>query len=171
MPTHTQLGWAPRATWSGSAAVTNPTSECAWHTERAPTVPIASTADVITAREHGRNIACLMGFSPVEQTLVAAVISEFSTNILRYATSGEIAVRAVRSGGRLGITITAADSGPGIADVARALTDGFSTIGALGLGLPGARRLMDEFEIDSRVGRGTVVKATKWSNAVVSSAA
>jgi serine/threonine-protein kinase RsbT len=129
------------------------------------TVAITSPHDVVMARERGRAITRLMGFSLVDQALVTTAISELSRNILRYAAVGEVGLRVVSSGGRVGVAIVAEDAGPGIADVDRALTDGFSTSGALGLGLPGVRRLMDEFEIDSQVGRGTVVTATKWSKA------
>jgi serine/threonine-protein kinase RsbT len=81
---------------------------------------------------------------------------------LRYATRGEIAVRLLEDGSRRGIAIIASDDGPGISNVVQALEDGFSTSGSLGLGLPGVRRLMDEFDIDSGIGRGTVVTAKKW---------
>nr|WP_246345350.1 ATP-binding protein [Conexibacter arvalis] len=95
-------------------------------------------------------------------TLVATAISEIARNITAYAGSGEIVVRPVELNGAHGLEVVARDAGPGIADVERALQDGYTTGGGLGLGLPGARRLMDEFEIVSQPGVGTTVTMTKW---------
>ncbi len=103
-----------------------------------------------------------MGFASSDLAMIATAISELARNILRYARCGEIICRVIEKGGRRGLIVEARDSGPGIADVEMALKDGYSTSGGLGLGLPGARRLMDEFEVTSQSGRGTHVLATKW---------
>ena len=125
-------------------------------------VPIASDVDVVTARQQGRSVAANAGFSSGDQTVIAAAISELARNILMYARRGEIALKLVTNGDRQGVVIVARDQGPGIPDVARALQDGYSTSGGLGLGLPGARRLMDEFDVSSVVGKGTTVTMKKW---------
>ena len=134
-------------------------------------IRITSPLDVVTAREHGRKLARVIGFSFVEQTLVTSAISELTRNMLAYAEAGEISLRIVDNGETRGLTVVARDTGPGIPDLDHALIDGFSTSGGLGLGLPGVRRLMDRFEIESNAGRGTVVTVTKWSGAGRSSAA
>lgn len=103
-----------------------------------------------------------MGFSASDATLVATAISELARNIVHYAGSGEILLGKVNGDDRLGIAVIAQDRGPGIADAKLAAREGFSTSGGLGLGLPGVRRIMDEFEIDSRVGSGTTVTTIKW---------
>ena len=125
-------------------------------------MPINSDQDIILARQKGRAVAAEAGFSSVDATLIATAISELARNIVSYARSGEISVHIVQEPGRHGICITAMDAGPGIADVHQALRDGFSTSGSLGLGLPGVRRLMDEFLISSAPGEGTVVIVKKW---------
>lgn len=125
-------------------------------------VPINSDVDVVGARQAGRALAAVAGFSPGDQTVIAAAISEVARNILTYARTGDVEVRIAQNGSRSGIVIVARDNGPGIADVARALQDGFSTSSGLGLGLGGARRLMDEFEIKSEPGKGTTVIMKKW---------
>jgi serine/threonine-protein kinase RsbT len=107
-------------------------------------------------------MAAELGFSAVDGTFLATAISELARNIVSYAGKGEIAIKAVRNTHRQGIIIVASDDGPGIRDIQQALRDGFSTSGSLGLGLPGVRRLMDEFEIKSRPGRGTIVTVKKW---------
>lgn len=122
---------------------------------------IASDRDVVSARQVGRELAAEFGFSPGDQTVIAAAISEIARNILMYARRGELSFRLLNDGDRSGIVVTARDDGPGIPDVSRALTDGYSTSGGLGLGLPGARRLMDEFEIVSALGRGTTITMSK----------
>ncbi|HST65579.1 MAG TPA: sigma-70 family RNA polymerase sigma factor [Mycobacteriales bacterium] len=126
-------------------------------------VRVTRDADVVTARQKGREVAAAVGFSRTDATLVATVISELARNIVQYAERGEIVVGPVEQAGRKGVMIVARDVGPGIPDVSRALQDGYSTYrGGLGLGLPGSRRLADEFEIVSEVGRGTTVTITKW---------
>ena len=124
---------------------------------------ITSDKDVVTARQQGRAMAQQTGFSAGEATLIATAISELARNIVSYANQGSLTLRPVHgSNGATGLTIVASDSGPGIADVNLALRDGYSSSGGLGLGLPGVRRLMDEFDIASGAGSGTTVTITKW---------
>jgi serine/threonine-protein kinase RsbT len=126
-------------------------------------VRVTRDADVVTARQRGREVAAGVGFSRTETTLVATVISELARNIVQFAERGEIQVCPVREDDRDGVTIVARDVGQGIPDVSLALQDGYSTYrGGLGLGLPGSRRLMDEFDIVSEAGKGTTVTMTKW---------
>jgi serine/threonine-protein kinase RsbT len=127
--------------------------------------PIAADVDVVQARQRGRELAAEIGFSAGDQTVIAAAISEIARNILMYARRGEVRFTTVNDGGRHGLIVVAEDDGPGIRDVQRALQDGYSTSGGLGLGLPGARRLMDEFEVVSEVGNGTRVTMKKWKRA------
>lgn len=125
-------------------------------------VRIASDADIVTARQKGRELAGELGFVGSDLTIIATAISEVARNIVEYAACGEIILDVARQGGKQGILIVAEDDGPGIADVQMAMQDGFTTAKGLGLGLPGARRLMDEFEISSRMGTGTTVTMRKW---------
>ena len=123
---------------------------------------ITADVDVVQARQRGRDLAASAGFTKGDQTVIAAAISEIARNILNYAKRGEITLSLVQNGNRQGVVVVATDLGPGIADKARAMQDGYSTSGGLGLGLPGAKRLMDEFELESEVGRGTTVVMKKW---------
>jgi serine/threonine-protein kinase RsbT len=125
-------------------------------------VSINSDQDIVAARQRGRALAAEIGFSATDATLIATAISELARNIVSYARKGEVTLRVVRGSSRQGILVIASDDGPGIANIPQALRDGFSTSGSLGLGLPGVRRLMDEFQIDSRPGRGTTVTVKKW---------
>lgn len=131
-------------------------------------IRIASDEDILAARQMGRSVAIRLGFSAVDATLIASAISELARNILAYARAGEIRVQAVSAASwdgvppRRGIQVLAHDEGPGIRDVKQALRDGFSTSGSLGLGLPGVRRLADEFNIVSAENRGTTVTVRKW---------
>ena len=125
-------------------------------------IPIASATDIVVARQRGRELAAKLGFSGSDQTVVATAISELARNILEYARTGRIEVGVGQRGSRLGIVVVAMDSGPGIADISRAMQDGYSTGKGLGLGLPGVRRLMDEFTIVSEPGQGTSVTVRKW---------
>jgi serine/threonine-protein kinase RsbT len=125
-------------------------------------VGINSDQDIVVARQKGRAMANELGFSPGDATLIATAISELARNIVSYARKGEITLKMVNGLNRQGIAVTAIDEGPGIPDIRQALRDGFSTSGSLGLGLPGVRRLMDEFEIDSQPGQGTTVAVKKW---------
>ena len=124
---------------------------------------IASDRDVVTARQQGRAVALQTGFSMSEATLIATAISELARNIVSYANHGSVTLQPVHGvNGASGLTIIASDSGPGIADINLALRDGYSSSGGLGLGLPGVRRLMDEFDVVSSSGSGTTVTVTKW---------
>lgn len=126
-------------------------------------MPIKHEADIVTARQQGRALASQLGFSSIEQTFIATAISEVARNIIVHARSGEIILRTVQGNdGKPGIVIVARDEGPGIPDVVRAMQNGYSTINSLGLGLPGAKRMMDEFEIVSEVGKGTTIMMKKW---------
>jgi serine/threonine-protein kinase RsbT len=125
-------------------------------------IPVTADVDVVTARQRGREVAAQAGFSSGDQTVIAAAISEIARNILNYAKRGEVLLSVVTNGDRQGVIIVARDQGPGIPDVQRALEDGYSTSGGLGLGLPGARRLMDDFDVTSSVGKGTTVTMKKW---------
>lgn len=125
-------------------------------------VPIRSDQDIVAARQEGRSLAAALRFSPLEATLIATAISELARNIVTYARRGEIRLRALNGSARQGVEVVASDQGPGIADVPQALRDGFSTSGSLGLGLPGVRRLMDDFHIESQEGKGTRVTVRKW---------
>ncbi len=124
-------------------------------------VQIKQGGDIITARQQGRALAARLGFSSADQTLIATAISEMARNILVYAKSGEIILRPEQDS-KAGIAIIAQDEGPGIPDLNRALQNGYSTSGGLGMGLPGTKRIMDEFTIVSEVGKGTTVTMKKW---------
>ena len=125
-------------------------------------VAINSDQDIVSARQKGRVMANELGFSSGDATLIATAISELARNIVSYARKGQITLKMLNGLNRQGIAVIASDDGPGIADIRQALRDGFSTSGSLGLGLPGVRRLMDEFDITSQPGRGTVVAVKKW---------
>ncbi len=126
-------------------------------------VAVDAEPDIIVARQVGRKIAVELGFSSGDLALIATAISEITRNVIEYARRGVMTVRELQQGTRRGIEIVIEDEGPGIADLSQAMQDGYSTGGGLGLGLPGARRLMDDFAIDSQVGRGTRVVMRKWS--------
>jgi serine/threonine-protein kinase RsbT len=125
-------------------------------------VLIRSNLDIVSARQEGRTLAARTGFGATDVTLIATAISELARNIVSYARQGEIVLRVVESTRAKGVMIISRDSGPGIRSVDDALRDGYSTSGGLGLGLPGVRRLVDEFAIESLPGRGTTVTVTKW---------
>ncbi len=125
-------------------------------------VPIRADADVLLARQKARELAKPLRFTGSELTLITTAISEVARNIVIYAKHGEIVLQLVSRGRRRGIRVVARDDGPGIADITRAMEDGYSTSKGLGLGLPGSKRLMDDFDVVSAVGRGTTVTMTKW---------
>ena len=125
-------------------------------------VAVSSDADVVTAREKGRELSARLGFSSIDLTLIVTAISEVARNILLYAEKGEIVLR-LEDDGNPGIVVIARDEGPGIPDLDLAMRDSFSTGNGLGLGLPGARRLMDEFDIESEVSKGTTIVMKKWA--------
>jgi serine/threonine-protein kinase RsbT len=128
-------------------------------------VAIRTDADVVTARQEARAMGAELGFSSTDLTLLATAISEIARNITTYAGEGEVALRALNTGGRNGIEVIATDNGPGIADVELAMQDGYTTGTGLGLGLPGTRRLVDEFDIETEPGVGTKVRLVKWTRA------
>ena len=125
-------------------------------------VGIRSDADIVAARQQGRSLAAAIGFTATDATLIATAISELARNIITYAGQGEVAMRGVENPQRKGIVISARDSGPGIRSIDDVLRDGYSTSGGLGLGLPGVKRLMDAFAIESELRRGTTVTVKKW---------
>jgi serine/threonine-protein kinase RsbT len=125
-------------------------------------VSIHSDQDIVTARQKGRALAAALDFSSGDATLIALAISELARNIVTYAKAGEIRLKVIAGGSRQGIQVVAHDEGPGIDDVEQALRDGFSTSGGMGMGLPGVRRLVDEFQIESKQNQGTTVTFTKW---------
>lgn len=125
-------------------------------------VAINSAADIVVARQKGRALALELGFDGSDLTLIATAISEVARNIVNHAKAGEIDLASTNHGNRRGIQIVARDDGPGIKDIAKAMQYGYSTNKGLGVGLPGAKWLMDEFEIESKVGRGTTVTMRKW---------
>jgi len=125
-------------------------------------VPIRADADIVIARQEGRALAAQLGFSSSAQIFIATAISEAARNIIQYAGSGEIVLDHIADGDHSGIVIIARDQGPGIKDVQRALEDGYSSSGGLGLGLPGIKRLMSEMHVKSTPGKGTTVIMKKW---------
>ncbi len=125
-------------------------------------VPINSDADLVTARAEGRAIAQRLGFPRPDPTLIATAISEIARNIVVHVGQGEIILKPFEDGDRYGLVVIATDDGPGIRDVEAALRDEYSGRGGLGLGLPGARRLMDDFQLESDAETGTTVTMRKW---------
>jgi serine/threonine-protein kinase RsbT len=125
-------------------------------------VAIESDADVVVARQRARELAAGLGLSGTDLTLLATAISEIARNITTYAQRGEVAVSVVATGRRRGVRVVARDEGPGIADIELALRDGYTSGVGLGMGLPGTRRLVDEFDIVSAPGEGTTVTFVKW---------
>jgi serine/threonine-protein kinase RsbT len=125
-------------------------------------VRIQNSADIVAARQQGRALASQAGFSHSNLTIIATAISEVARNIVEYAKEGEVIITLISDATKKGVEIVAADQGPGIADIATVMRDGYSTGKGLGIGLPGARRLMDEFAIASTIGTGTIVTMKKW---------
>ena len=125
-------------------------------------VSIGSDSDMVPARAQGRALATELGFSRTDATLIATAISEIARNIVVHVGRGEIVLQPLYESDRYGLVVVAKDTGPGIKDIDAALDHGFASGKGLGLGLPGARRLMDEFEIASEPGKGTTVTMKKW---------
>jgi len=119
--------------------------------------------DIVVARQAGRDLAARIGFSNIDRSLIATAISELARNIISYAQKGEVIISVIHEADRQGIEIVAVDQGPGIEDISKAMEDGFSTGKSLGLGLPGAKRIMGELVVTSEFGKGTMVKARKWT--------
>jgi serine/threonine-protein kinase RsbT len=125
-------------------------------------LPIRSQEDIVRVRQATRENAIAQGFSLVDQTKLVTAASELARNTLDYGHGGEVEIRRELDGARKGLRLTFSDQGPGIDDIEKALTDGYSTGGGLGLGLSGARRLSNEFSIDSAPGKGTRVMIARW---------
>jgi len=125
-------------------------------------VHIKNEFDIVAARQAVRNVSKSMGFGLVDQTRITTAISELARNIVLYAGEGSIYLRVIKNGMQNGIEILASDNGPGIVDIKLAMQDGYTTARGLGTGLPGTKRLMDEFSIQSGPGEGTQVVVRKW---------
>ncbi len=125
-------------------------------------LPVSSDQDIIKARQKGRDLAAWADFALVDQTLIATAISEIARNIVTYARRGTIVLRIEEESDRLGLVVIACDEGPGIRDVTQALRNHYTTSHGLGMGLPGARRVMDDFAIESKLGEGTRITMKKW---------
>jgi serine/threonine-protein kinase RsbT len=125
-------------------------------------LPIRSQEDIVRVRKATRENAIAQGFSLVDQTKLVTAASELARNTLDYGNGGEVEITRMLDGARKGVRLMFSDQGPGIDDVAKALTDGYSTGGGLGLGLSGARRLSNDFSIDSAPGKGTRVMIARW---------
>lgn len=126
---------------------------------------VTSPDDIIQVRKEARLMAEKLGFTKNDQTLIATAVSEICRNVIDHAEKGVVFLNIVNQNPRIGVRIKVTDSGPGIVDLSRALEDGYSTTRGTGLGLPGSKRLMDEFEIDSVPGEGTEVIMLKWTSA------
>lgn len=125
-------------------------------------VVVKNEWDIVAARQLGRDTAKKLGFGSVDQARITTAVSELARNIYLYAYEGEIHIEVVSNESKIGVRITSKDKGPGIQDVRSVMQDGFSSSGGLGAGLPGVKRLMDEFEIDSNEQLGTLITAVKW---------
>ncbi|MET0357760.1 MAG: anti-sigma regulatory factor [Cellvibrio sp.] len=125
-------------------------------------LPLKTDEDVVRLRKQVREDLVSLGFSLIEQTKMITAASELARNTLRYGGGGEAHIFQLSDGSRRGLSLSFIDQGPGIADINLALTDGYTSGGGLGLGLSGAKRLADEFEIDTAPGRGTTVTIAKW---------
>ncbi|GIN40370.1 MULTISPECIES: anti-sigma regulatory factor [Heyndrickxia] len=125
-------------------------------------VKILNEWDIVAVRQLGRNVAKELNFGIVDQARITTAISELARNIFLYAGQGQICIEKIFKDGKSGVKIIAEDNGPGIQDVRKVMEDGFSTSGGLGAGLPGVKRLMDDFDIDSKPNEGTTIIVTKW---------
>ncbi|HKP84704.1 MAG TPA: ATP-binding protein [Blastocatellia bacterium] len=125
-------------------------------------ISVEESDDLVRVRGRTREAAIAMGFGRTDQVRVVTAVSELARNILRYAEKGLVEISRVKEDGRIGLRVKFQDGGPGIADIKLAMEDGYTTGGGLGKGLPGAKRLVDDFEIESEIGKGTVVTITKW---------
>ncbi|MFJ7513055.1 anti-sigma regulatory factor [Peribacillus simplex] len=125
-------------------------------------VKIINEWDIVAARQLGRNVAKELGFGTVDQARITTAISELARNIYLYAGQGSVSIEKLNINGKSGLKFIAEDQGPGIEDIRRVMEDGYTTSGGLGAGLPGAKRLMDDFDIESIPGEGTKIIATKW---------
>ena len=139
--------------WS---SIPNPIAESIRH------IAIQSDLDIVTARVEGRNLAREMGFDIIDQARIATAISELTRNVVRYAKEGTLILKRLEGDRRCGLEILCKDRGPGIEDIQQVMQDSYSSQRGLSVGLPGTRRLMDEFEIQSTLGQGTTVITRKW---------
>jgi serine/threonine-protein kinase RsbT len=130
--------------------------------EKTEVVPIANSSDVVLVRQRVRAWATELKFSLVDQTKIVTAASELGRNTLEHGGGGSLELALVANGTRRGIRLCFSDQGPGIPDIAQALKDGFTTGGGMGLGLGGSKRLMNEFEIETKPGGGTLVTAIRW---------
>ena len=130
--------------------------------EETETVAVRTAEDVVRVRRQVRKRAIEMGFSLVDQTKIVTAASEIARNTIDYGGGGELRIERVRAGARRGLRLVFIDQGPGIEDIGLALRDGFSTGSGLGLGLGGAKRLSNEFDVQSRPGEGTIVTLVRW---------
>ena len=128
------------------------------------TAPLRSSDDIVRVRRIVRDWAVSLGFSLVDQTKVVTAASELARNVIDYGGGGDFRIESLNNDARRGLRLTFSDEGPGIVDMEQAMKDGFTTGGGLGLGLGGAKRLVNEFLIDSKPGRGTTVIITRWKN-------
>lgn len=129
---------------------------------RTVTCPVRREVDIYVAIGRGRELSAEVGFNDIDRTRIEIAILELTRNMLGHAGAGELQLSVVEDGSRRGMAVEARDAGPGISDVTLAMRDGYSTANTLGAGLPGVKRLMDDFEIESTVGVGTRVRAVKW---------
>jgi serine/threonine-protein kinase RsbT len=130
--------------------------------QKAETIPIKSSSDVVLVRQRVRVLAIEMKFSLVEQTKIVTAASELGRNTLEHGGGGSLELAVIINGARRGLRLRFIDQGPGIADVALALKDGYTSGSGMGLGLGGSKRLMNEFEIDTKPGSGTTVTVIRW---------
>lgn len=130
--------------------------------EHRSSIEIKTEWDIVAARQLGRNEAKKTGFGTVDQARITTAISELARNIYLYAGQGRIEIESVKVGQRAGLIIIASDQGPGIADLQKVMEDGYTTSGGLGAGMPGVKRLMDDFRVETEAGIGTTITATKW---------
>jgi serine/threonine-protein kinase RsbT len=129
---------------------------------KTPVLPLRTSEDIVRMRQSVREQSIVVGFGLVDQTKIVTAASELARNAMTYGAGGEVAIEPLVDGARRGLKLVFSDRGPGIPDIAQALKDGYTTGGGLGLGLGGARRLSNEFAIDSRVGEGTRVTIVRW---------
>jgi serine/threonine-protein kinase RsbT len=131
-------------------------------TESVETMPLRTSDDVVRARQAVRACAVGAGFSLIDQTKIVTAASEIARNTVDYGGGGEMRVEVLKEGPRRGVRLTFTDQGPGIADISLAMRDGYTTSNGLGLGLSGAKRLCNEFDIKSKPGQGTAVTIARW---------
>lgn len=132
------------------------------HTGTQLCVPITSEADVVVARQKARALGAALNFAPNDLVLIASAISELGANLINYSRRGDISMEAIGRNGRTGLSLVARGYGPASGEAHRTILDGYSISGGIGLGLPGVRRVMDEFEITNEPDGGTAVRVAKW---------